>query len=68
MGEIVARQFERVRLVAGRDESQLAVAFKGPADVAQLPIHPRRDRGLGEAGPDRSGDVGRRRARGHLTD
>ena len=68
MGEIVPRQLQRIRLVARRDQSQFAVALERPADIAQLAIHARRDRCLGEARPDRRRDIGRRRARRDFAD
>jgi len=61
MGEIVPRQLERVRLVAHRDQGELAIFLERAADIAQLAIDPRRQRRLGEAGPDRRRHV--RRAR-----
>ena len=66
MRKIVARQFERVGLVAVGDQGELGIALERPADVAHLAIDPRRDRRLGEARPDRRGDVGGGRARRHF--
>ena len=60
---VVARELERVGLVARGDQRELGVAVERPVEVAQLAVDPRRERRLGEARPDRRGDVGRGRAR-----
>ena len=49
MREIVAREFERVLLVAARHQGEAGIGLQRPADVAQLAIDPRSDRRLGEA-------------------
>ena len=43
----LAGEFERIRLVARRHKRQLGIAVKGAAQVAQLAVHPRRQRRLG---------------------
>ena len=63
---IVADQLERVRLVARGDQRELGIALERPVEVAHLAVDPRRQRRLGQARADRRGDVGRRRALGHL--
>ena len=57
MREVVADQLERVLLVARGDQRELGVALERAHDVAHLAVDPRRERRLGEARPDRRGDV-----------
>ena len=64
MGEVVAHQLERVLLVARRDQRELGIALERPVEVAHLAVDPRRQRRLGQARPDRRGDIGRGRALG----
>ena len=59
MGEIVARQFQRVRFVLRGHERQMGVLFQRPADIAQFAIDPRRDRRFGETRADRRRNVRR---------
>src|SRR3569623_1341894 len=66
--EVVARQFERVGLVARRDQRKLGVALERATDVAQVAVDARGDRGLGEARTDRRGDVRGGGPRGYLAD
>ncbi len=65
---IVARELERILLVARRDERELRIAFERTADVAQFAVDARGERGLGEPRTDRRGDVRRGSPRGYLTD
>ena len=60
MSEIVARQFQRISLVPRGDQRQLRIAIEGAGQVAQFAIDARGQRGLGKAGTDRGGDIGRR--------
>ena len=55
----MADELERVFLVLGRDERERGVAFERTVDVAQLAVDARRERGLGEARPDRRRHVRR---------
>ena len=64
--EVVADELERVLLVARGDQREARIALERAHDVAHLAVDPRRERGLGEARPDRRGDVGRGRALGHF--
>ena len=68
MGEIVARELERVGLVARRDQGELGIALERPGEVAHLAIDPRRQRRLGEARPDRRRHVRRGRPALDLAD
>jgi hypothetical protein len=67
VGIIVPHQFQGVGLVPRGDQRQLRITFERAGDVEQLSIHARADGGLGEAGADRGGDIGRRGARRHFT-
>ncbi len=66
MGEIVARQFERVLLVAAGDQRKLGIALERAVDVAQFAIDARGDRRLGEAWADRGSHIGGRRTHFHF--
>ena len=63
---VVPHQLERFGLVAGGDEREARVALERARDVPDLAIHFRGQRSLGEAGPDRRGNVGRGRALRHF--
>ena len=58
MREIVARQFQRLGLVARGNQGKLRVAGKGAGKVHQFTIHPRGKRRLGKAGADRGRHIG----------
>ena len=59
MGEVVPRQIERIRLVARRNQREAGVLRERPFEIDQLPIDPRRQRRLEQAGPDIGGDLPR---------
>ena len=63
---IVARQLERVGLIARGDQRERRIALERPVEIAQLAIDARGQRRLGEPRPDRRGDIGGRGARRHL--
>ena len=65
--EIVAGQFERIRLVTRRHQRQRGVVRQRAGKIAQLAVHPRRDRRLGKPRADRGGDVRRRGAMSDLS-
>ena len=66
MREVVADQLKRVLLVARSDEGEIGIAFQRPVEVANLAVDARRQRRLGQARPDRRGDIGRGRALRHF--
>jgi hypothetical protein len=68
MGVIVADELERLLLVARRHQRQFGVLLERPVEISQLAVDARRHRRSGEAGPDRGGDVRRRRAGLDLAD
>ena len=68
VGKVVARQLQRIGFVARGDQRQRRIADKGPGQVDQFAIDPRRQRRLGQAGADRRGDIGRGGARRHRSD
>ena len=66
MRVIVAGELQRIRLVTARDQRQLAITVKRAGQIAQFPVHACGECGLGKAGANRGGDIGRRAARRHF--
>ena len=66
VGIVMARQFERIGFVARGDQREACIALERPGEIAQFPVDPRGERGLGEAGADRGGDIGGRRPARHF--
>jgi hypothetical protein len=64
----VAREFERVGLVARGDQREACVALERTSEIAQLAVDPRRERRLGQARADRRRDIRRGGAARHLAD
>ena len=63
---IVAREFERVGLIAGCHQREVGIAFERAGEVAQFPVNARGNRRLGKAGANRGGNVRRGRSGGHF--
>ncbi len=70
MRVVVARQFERIGLVAAGDQRQRCIAFERTVQIAQFApgamIDTRGECGLGQSRPDRRGDIRRGGARRHF--
>jgi hypothetical protein len=63
---VMPHQFERIRLIARRDQRQRRIAIERPHDVAHLAVDARAKRRLGETGANARGNIGGRRAAGHF--
>jgi len=66
MREVVADELQRVLLVARGDQREAGIALERPHDVAHFAVDLGGKRGLGEARPDRGGNVRGCRTLGHL--
>ena len=64
--EVVADELQRILLVARGNQREVRIPLERAHDVAHLAVHLGGERGLGEARPDRGGDVRGRRPLGHL--